>query len=405
MTIRFAGSRHVHERRRRRLAQESDVAVGVSTASASSPARSQEASEEIPSVVLEYSPLHSVIRPQIWIHWCIVALCVGCWGGLLYVGDLAEQTDFGLKNILGIRSGRLVNFFSTIMLLWAGQLALLIYWFRRKSRNDYHGRYRMWLWVGITLQFFLAVVATQAHHPFSKYMQQMWPLGLPRYDLLSWLIPTATICLALFQVLGMEMRFCFSARVLLWIAGVSGLISVMSLFGGFLLGERVRDLLQVGSATLAQLGLATSLLMHARYVIHVSNEAPRQQVRNSVLSRVRMSMKSIPQLALPGFKLSLPSMSFPKFKLPKRKPRVKPEKPAKPTKVTKVTQTTLDESGEAKVSTTKRRIDESESAKGPIASQTVASAEPVNAGDVERHGLSKKERRRLLKQQERRKAS
>ena len=98
-------------------------------------------------------------------------------------------------------------------------------------------------------------------------------------------------------------------------------------------------------------------------------------------------------------------MSFPKFKLPKRKPRVKPEKPAKPTKVTKVTQTTLDESGEAKVSTTKRRIDESESAKGPIASQTVASAEPVNAGDVERHGLSKKERRRLLKQQERRKAS
>ncbi len=410
MTIRFAGSRHVHERRRRRLAQESDVAVGATAAAASKRTPSNDATPDISPPVFEHSPLHSVIRPQIWIHWCIVALCVGCWVGLLYVGDLAEQTDFGLKGILGIRSGRLVNFFSTIMLLWAGQLALLIYWFRRKSRNDYHGRYRMWLWVGVTLQFLLAVVATQAHIPFSRYMQQMWPMGLPRYDLLSWLLPTATICLALFQILGMELRHSPCSRVLLWIAGISGLIAAMSLFGGSLLSERLRDLVQVGSATLAQLGLATSLLMHARYVIHVSNEAPRQQQRNSLMSRTRRSMKLLPQLKLPG--LRLPSLQIPKLKLPQRKPRVKAEKSQKPAKASVAKPKTRANDAKAVTppssqtsTSTKRRVDEGESPKGPIAAQQTGRPSSNDEDGEVRRKLSKKERRRLQKQQQQKKAS
>ena len=324
---------------------------------------------------------------------------------MLYVGDLAEQTDFGLKNILGIRSGRLVNFFSTIMLLWAGQLALLIYWFRRKSRNDFHGRYRMWLWVGVTLQFFLAVVATEAHLPFSAYMQRMWPLALPRYELLSWLIPTATLGLALFQILGKEMRHCRCSQVLLWIAAVAGLVSAVSLFGGSLLPERLRDLIQVGSATMAHMALATSLLMHARYVIHVSNEAPRDQKRHTLTTRARESLRSLPGLALP----SLPKLRLPSLKLPKRKPRQKVAKvekraepsatQAKPTSATAAAKPAAAPTPVA-ASNIKRRIDESEPPRGPKAAQQASTSNSSSGGDDSMRSLSKKERRRLRKQRE-----
>lgn len=213
-------------------------------------------------------------------------VCVAGWGGMLYLGDLAERTDAGLKEIAGIRSGRLPGFFSTIMLLWAGQLALLIYWFRRKSRYDYNGRYRVWLYVGVTLQLLLAVVATQAHRPFSEYVLTGWPLQLPRYDVLCWLVPVAIICLTMFRLLGTEMRTSPSSRCLLWLAGIAAASSSVFLLADELLPERFRDLLMVGSSSLAHLGLATSLLMHARHVIHVSIEAPPVAPRRRLIRRL-----------------------------------------------------------------------------------------------------------------------
>jgi hypothetical protein len=193
---------------------------------------------------------------------------------MLYVGDLMEHTDVGLKSVLGLRSGEVVRFFSTIMLLWAGQLALLIYWYRRKSRYDFHGRYRLWLWIGVTLQLLLAIVATEGHVPFSEYMLRVWPMHVPRYGLLCWLVPVATLSLAIFRMLGMEMRNSPCGRALLWMAGVAGITAVIAFVIEPFLPQRASDLLQIGSSTLAHLGLATALLFHARYVIHVNNEAP-----------------------------------------------------------------------------------------------------------------------------------
>src|SRR5690606_8391178 len=157
MSIRFAGSRFVHERRRRRLAQECG-GVSVVPVDEHPSASTQASGVGLPAArPVVHTPVTSVIRPQLWVHWTITVLCLAAWGGMMYLGDLAERTDFGLRDILGLRSGRVTNFFSTLMLLWAGQLSLLIYWYRRKSRNDFAGRYRMWLWIGGMLQFFLVV--------------------------------------------------------------------------------------------------------------------------------------------------------------------------------------------------------------------------------------------------------
>ncbi len=245
------------------------------------------------------SPVNSLIRPQLWIHWSVISLCLLAWGGLLYLGDLAEQTDFGLREIVGLRSGRLATFFSTLMLLWAGQLALLIFWYRRKSRNDFHGRYRSWLWAGVTLQLFLMFVATGAQHPFSEYMQQHYPLAIPRYDLLCWLVPIATVSLSLFRLLGLDMRPCRSSRALMWVAGIAAIVAGSSLLLDGFLPARWQDLLQVGSATLCHLALASSLLLHARFVIHVNNEAPPGSRRPSVWSRLRDGLPSLPRLRRP----------------------------------------------------------------------------------------------------------
>ncbi len=449
MSIRFAGSRSVHERRRRRLSQESDAAAGGNTRGAAPAAPLDAATGTSHPDAFEHSPLHSVIRPQIWIHWCVVTLCVGCWAGMLYVGDLAEQTDFGLKSILGIRSGRLANFFSTIMLLWAGQLALLIYWYRRKSRNDFHGRYRLWLWAGVTLQFFLAVVATKAHLPFGDYMQRMWPVNVPQYALLCWLIPVATISLAMFKLLGMEMRNSPCSQFLLWVAGLSGVVAGMSLVAGSLLPERVSGLLQVGSATLAHLGLATALLFHARYVIHFSNEPPAVSRKTSVLKQVRAGLMS--RLRLSKIRLRMPRLRLPRrrtgdaspakvavaketsTKLTPRKVSASPRRQRKPvaqpperptTKQTPAGNSPSNSASSAKASNTqesssaarrgpapasstpKHRIDAAETLAGPKGSARTSATElatRIENGDpldeTPLSGLSKKERRRLRKLQ------
>lgn len=263
----------------------------------------------------------------------------------MYLGDLAERSDLGLRDILGLRSGRVTNFFSTLMLLWAGQLSLLIYWYRRKSRNDFAGRYRMWLWVGAMLQFFLVVTATGAHRPFSRYMQRMWPVDVPMYDLLCWLVPVATLAVALYRLLRIELKRHRSGKFLLNVAGVAGTVAASTLIVGPLLPVRLRDLLEIGAATLAHLALATALLMHARYVVHISNEVPRRQratrralaalqtavgylplpnIRRPTLwaaRRVRAVVSRVRPggFAMPGISLRRPSLrklALPKFSLP-----------------------------------------------------------------------------------------
>ncbi|MBX3436628.1 MAG: hypothetical protein KF861_03990 [Planctomycetaceae bacterium] len=368
--------------------------------------------------------MHGVIRPQLWIHWCVAAMCLACWAGLLYVGDLAEQADFGLRSILGIRSGRLANFFSTIMLLWSGQLALLIYWYRRKSRNDFHGRYRLWLWVGVALQFFLAVVATEAHLPFGEYMLRVWPLNVPKYELLSWLVPVSTISLAMFRLLGTELRNCACSRSLLRVAAVSGLVAAATLTLGEALPERMGNLLQVGSATLAHLGLATALLFHARYVIHVSIEAPAIARRDSLVKRlwrgignawrpVRRGLKlpqwnrwrwTARQSSRPVEEISSPRPPAParakKVVTPSEPKAVRPQQTAiKPAEVPSITASkpAVDQ---------KMRIDPAENLKGPRVSPEPLSP-TIDGDDVDMKqsqavsgGLNKKERRRLRKLQQ-----
>jgi hypothetical protein len=356
MSIRFAGSRFVHERRRRRLAQECGGVSVVPIEEDSPQLCDGEESPLAPTGSPGHSPVSSIIRPQLWVHWTITLLCLAVWGGMMYLGDLAERTDFGLRDILGLRSGRVANFFSTLMLLWAGQLSVLIYWYRRKSRNDFAGRYRMWLWIGGMLQFFLVVTATGAHRPFSQYMQRMWPMQIPMYELLCWLVPVATLALAMYRLLRIELKRHRSGKFLLRVAGLAATMAAATLIVGPLLPVRVRDLLEIGSATLAHLALATALLMHARFVVHISNEVPRRQrvtrramaalrtvagympvprvrrpklslarISGAIRSRVRLPKGGLPKLSL---KLpSLPTLSLPTFSLPNL-PAVRSSRPS-----------------------------------------------------------------------------
>src|SRR5690606_36324837 len=123
-------------------------------------------------------------------------------------------------------------------------------------------------------------------------------------------------------------------------------VAASTLIVGPLLPVRVRDLLEIGSATLAHLTLATALLMHARFVVHISNEVPRRQ---RVTRRAMAALRTVagylpiprirrPRLTLTGVargirtrvrwpkggllkrslkRPSLPMLSLPKLSLPK----------------------------------------------------------------------------------------
>jgi hypothetical protein len=321
MSIGFAGSRCVDERRRRRLAQEADAALDPA---ARRPDVDTAAVSEAPRI---HSPADSLISPRLWKHLIVALLALSAWGAMLYFGDLADRRTDGWHTIIGLKAGKLVTFFSTVMLLAAGQLALIMLWYRSHSRKDFSGSYKLWFWVGVTWLALCAFRATGSHWSLADAVLKQQALSLWNARMLLWMAPAAVAVVALYRLLGREMRDCGLSRWLLRLSEIAALASgVALLVGPFAFEPRWQAPVEAGTATLWHVLLALSMLLHARHVIHVSNESPVSPIR-------RLSLR-------------LPRMRFPRIRLPRRsksaeateastKPSRKEKKPPAPAKAEK----------------------------------------------------------------------
>ncbi|MEW4528544.1 hypothetical protein [Maioricimonas sp. JC845] len=364
MSIRFAGSRSVDERRRRRLAQEADVATtsprrrSTSRTTAAAPARVDNPAETLPPEL----PVVSIIPRSWWKHGLLALVSLAALAAVVTWGLHLDQSGSGLAPALGLKAGRMARFFSTVTLLAAGQLSLLVLWYRAKSRKDFDGRYRIWFWAAVVWLVFCGAIATDAHRPAALLALEKWPLDVFRAPLLVWMVPASAIALAMTRLLRREMRACRASRYVLNLATVCGGVAALTMLAGDLLLTDTAHLLLLRTSTMAwHLGVALATLFHARYVIHVTNEPLRQKRRPGrrliqpvvdALRHVRLPRLRLPRIGrlqlrrgrtgtatkkkttgktfrLP--RLRLPKLSLPTISLPKRR---QTEQPANETEVT-----------------------------------------------------------------------
>ncbi|QDU38806.1 hypothetical protein Mal4_31360 [Maioricimonas rarisocia] len=346
MSIRFAGSRSVDERRRRRLAQEADVAAtsprqrSTSKATTAAPATTEATPTSLPAEL----PVVSVIPRSWWKHVTLAFTAILLLAGVVYWGYHLDQTGSGLAPALGLKAGRMSRFFSTVALLAAGQLSLLVLWHRAKSRKDFNGRYRIWFWAAIVWLVFCGAIATDAHRPAALLVLERWPLNAAQAPLLVWLVPASAITLAMTRLLRREMRACRASRYVLNFATMcAGIAAMTTLAGDLLLSETVHLLLLRTSTMTWHVGVALATLFHARYVIHVTNEPLRQRrhpgrrllqpifdaLGHVRLPRIRLRLPRIGRPRLPVLRFSLRKPKLPRFSAPKL-PRMRLPKVALP---------------------------------------------------------------------------
>ncbi len=281
MTARFAGSRSIDERRRRRLSQESieeapapEAPTRRRRSPAGKSAEAQKAADEPLPI-----PDESLVPRS---HWkiTILAVCGLCvWGMVLWLGLARWPEEVGLGAAFGLRTGRLASFFSTACLFVAAQFSVAILWYRSRCRKDFMGRYRVWAWIAALWLVLSLCNATGIHVPITRLLIDSYPIGCWRPEVLYWLAPTAVGVLACHQLLLREVR---QSRASFWFMNGSFalgcLAGIAQLAGDLWIEEPALHAVTTAAAMLWHLSIAVATLVHARFVVHVTNEAPPKRL-------------------------------------------------------------------------------------------------------------------------------
>lgn len=322
MTARFAGSRTLGERRRRYLATN-DRDGSVQPPNVAAPPIKADA--ERPNINLRHFPLRKVISPKAW-KVTLTGLSIALVGILivgLESGGWVSPDVFGpgWQRMIEGQPTRLSHLFHAGLLMASGQLALVIWWARSQSLRDFEGQYRIWIWTALALFIAGWGRLAQWHWVFSDTICWLWPARFPKREVICWMFPACLVAGLLWKKLCADMRECKGSYALMGIGlamGLSACVFRLEFDRTGWTGD-MKQLAIAGFQTAGCVGIFVSLLVHARFVIHISAEAP--ETRPTYLGRVVQWIKLLlHKLPKPRLKLSV---------LWQRKPNAPADKPVK----------------------------------------------------------------------------
>jgi hypothetical protein len=161
--------------------------------------------------------------------------------------------------------GSLAVWFSSVTLMLAGLVAVLVYTIRRHKTDDYRGYYRVWLWAGLCWLVMGVDEASSLHEGFMGVMTYV--TGTPVYGdgSIWWVVPYFFLLGAVGTRLLVDMRHCrLSSAALLTTAGCYALAVATQVFGG---GLTRAVMLEEGAEMVGNVFLLLAMGLHARYVI------------------------------------------------------------------------------------------------------------------------------------------
>ena len=325
MSTRFAGSQKLDERRRRRLALESeDAPVARRGAPKKEPATTgnrltvHPAEIPAPESVATF-PLAILVPQAVWKHFAI-ALAVLLAGviflvpGIRLAGTPAEQIP--VFELIRLPQSSAIRWYFSLLLIVIAQSGLVVGWIRSQSRKDFRGQYRVWtkLVLGCLISSFC--LATNAHHLLTVSLEPWLPRPVPHFDPLAWLIPAAGLVAGLFWFLHAEMRDCRLSLRILELTGVIFTVAVgLQLPWQVLPAGAWTSVAPTGVLLLGYGLLLLATTLHARHVIYYTAE-PSQVRRLARVPRPHFGW-----LSLKMFRRSAPIPEKEATPKPARKPR------------------------------------------------------------------------------------
>ena len=164
--------------------------------------------------------------------------------------------------------GCLGSWFSSLLLLAASTAAVLTYTVRRHRTDDYHGRYRIWLWAALCCFLGATDIAANLHEGLKQIMIYLTKTSIWGDGTLWWIIPYVLVFGVLGSRLVLDMRPCRLGIATFLLAAAGYLVAAGMELGLASIGDAFQAvMIRSGAAMFGHLMLLMSMALNARYVI------------------------------------------------------------------------------------------------------------------------------------------
>ena len=262
----FAGSRSIDDRRRRRLASETEPGDHAFDADLSADAESESSNAQESDATLARNiefPLNRLISRRLWKHLLICFAAIGCAAWMLRLPPAAAA----LASSLDLTT----RFFRALLLFVSAEMALLIAWVRSTNPNDFSGHYRVWRLAAASWCAMAIFAGTGAYEFVDTAISSSLEMQETRTSQVLWLLPTTVLGLAIAWKLMEEM-------VRSWLSLLAFFVAVMC--GAILVVGCLNDLTihapewMSRTSIIGATALFVSMQIHTWFVVHVSSEPP-----------------------------------------------------------------------------------------------------------------------------------
>jgi hypothetical protein len=294
---------HRDDRRRRLLADDRSANLGPGEDGAlgpsSGPAVEHKSEHYGEAEFLDTQLRLTDLVPRYWLSTILLpAFGLIAIAGLLmlYVSaprifKLADRTPLAV--VLG-GPGSLSNWFSALMLLTASFFAIVNYTIRRHKTDDYHGRYRIWLWAAACWFLMASDSAASLHPGLQAMLMSLTHARIVGDGSIWWIAPAAILLGIVGTRLVIDMRSSRLASVTAILAAVAYLAATLAYFHVLRLSsELTGSLLLHGSLLAGHLLLAWSMALNARFVLlDAEGRLPRRTAKPKAKKKLAEKPKS-----------------------------------------------------------------------------------------------------------------
>ncbi|HEY2837876.1 MAG TPA: hypothetical protein VGJ26_01920 [Pirellulales bacterium] len=164
--------------------------------------------------------------------------------------------------------GNLANWFTSLLLLQAGVVAMVIYSVRRHRLDDYQGSYRVWLWAACGF-FWLSIDEGASLNESVQLVCVHFASQKAQHVELAWLCVYALVLGGIAIRLAFEMRSSRFSTTIFGLAVAAGVASVAARMNWLPLPDaELRVMIEEGAQMASGLLLLLAMCVHTRYVVH-----------------------------------------------------------------------------------------------------------------------------------------
>ena len=261
------------ERRRRLLTDEAAATASEGDNAPASPPSRRTISREA-ALRMDRLPRLTDLIPRNFISYALlttgaIAAIAGFEALYYYSAEWAPLTTDGHIAAFDLDSeGSLATWFSSTTLMLAALVSWIVYLVRRQQPDDYHGRYRVWLWATGCWLLMSIDEGSSLHEGFKELMTKLTGQRVMGDGSVWWVAAYGLLLGGVGVRLGLEMRRCISSTTSLVFSAICYVAAVivqmelvMPQTGA--LGVMVEE----GCEMLGNVFLLLSMTLHARYVV------------------------------------------------------------------------------------------------------------------------------------------